>query len=233
MLENNIVAKKILLQMNVKKIVSEIVSANIRVEENEISSEISDLIANGLSQFVYSAANNPYLNSGASNITSSIRRVLQEKLAREGTVLNYQNAIDRNNIFYIYYWGYAKRLIKYIVINNVKLTVEELSMIDQELRNHSSAICNNYPNNKSKIQSDVLNTFNATNSIVSQAGRIDEREYNYLFANTRDYLIANLLSVIVENIDEFRKVCKNDKIDNIIFYLERMIYELTIDCIGN
>lgn len=189
---------------------------NIKVENEK----------NKISQLIYSAAKSG-LDLNLEEITLNFNEIFEKKKQREESNHSYEIAMKRNIVFYIYKWDYSLKLLKKWISSGIPDPSIAKKQID-EIRENS--IAKNIGDkiilkNGQTLRKDVEDILRKNDMINSETKRIDELEFNYKFACTRDNILFNLIRIIISNKQSVESVFHNINSDELLEYI---VFEIEI-----
>lgn len=169
-------------------------------------------------------------------IMSSLDYTLYKKKERERSLENYELALKRNTVFFLYKWGYSKKLLKAWIdfgsIPNHEAAEKQLTTLREFclIENVGGSFV---LKNKRKIQPDIVEAMKKYDNISLYPKKIKELEYSYKYTNVRDDIALNLLLNIVNNKQIAEDIFKGVSSDKVISYMEYLIDCETSYVLGN
>lgn len=169
-------------------------------------------------------------------IMSSLDYTLYKKKEREKSLENYELALKTNTIFFLYKWGYSKKLLKAWADSNSfpnhEVAEKQLTALREFclIENVGGSFV---LKNKRKIQPDIEDAMKKYDNISLYSKKIKELEYSYKYANVRDDIALNLLLNIVNNKELAEDIFKGVSSDKVISYMEYLIDSETSSILGN
>lgn len=219
-----------------KKDITYIFSERVKFEEeNVVLQPLSSETQNEIDQFI-TIFSKELIKAGKEAVLGTYEEVLNKKKEREVTTEAYEIALRRNIIFFMYKWGYTKKLIKHWIDNNCIPDIEQAESQLEKLRDKCivDKVGSNFVlKNGSYIQSEVFAVMKKFDKYEPLAKRIEELEFSYIFSAVRDDIIFNLAANIAGNKKIADTVFVGLNSDTVVQLIEKRILFYTNVAIGN
>jgi hypothetical protein len=168
---------------------------NLVKEGRIMSNSLNELI----SEFCEAAAK-PVLDQSY-KWKAGLREVLNTKVQRADSQQSYLNALESNILFFNNTWNEVKGIVeRWLRTRNIPSSsafqAEVASMRERNLMSHNNTGIF-YKNGRALTLNDT-NLIKKYNAIIPVTTRIENLEWDYIYAYTRSELMYNLLGIIVE-----------------------------------
>lgn len=177
-------------------------------------------------------ASKDYMKISAANLNYIYEKnIFSKKKAREKTKHNYEIALKRNIIFFLYKWDYSLNLVYDWIINGIpndELAVKQLDRIwDNSATSNIGDII--ILRNGRPLTEEMRDIIKRYDSISIEEDRIEELEYSYKVASIRDKMLVKLinLSINTNNRKIVNAAFSSGSPQEVVSFINNELYELS------
>jgi len=177
-----------------------LLSKNIIYGEDYMNNYTKDLIE----EFCGTAAR-PFIHHSL-RFKAGLRDILNKKLLEAASEKGYINDLMANNIYYVNVWNEEKEMLErwFSTQSIPEQTMEfedEMCQIEERYKvSYDDNSIKSYKNGRA-LSSDDLDLIRQYSSIIPMTTQVDQLEWDYMYYNTRNNIMYNLIRVMIMNRD--------------------------------